>query len=352
MVARYRVCRPYEGENIGLSQPAATVSPANTLVIYGRYIFLSILTVLSFALVQHLLVLEIPIAELRPGMLVVPMVVGGVFGYLLAKIRVLHDRSNTQLRIITTHEQQLCEEIETRRQAEDSLEQKRQALEIANDELRAFSYSVSHDLRAPLRTISGFSSVLTEDCADQLNDMGREYLNRIRSGCQRMEEMIEGLLTLSRVSQSDMFLISVPLSKIAGQILQELAEQEPERQIEVDIQAGLTAAGDQRLLTTALENLLQNAWKFTAGQEHARIRFYREQVDDNAVFCIEDNGAGFDMRYARDLFTPFTRLHQQTEFSGSGIGLATAQRVILRHGGHIWAEGQAGEGARFCFTLS
>jgi light-regulated signal transduction histidine kinase (bacteriophytochrome) len=166
-----------------------------------------------------------------------------------------------------------------------------------------------------------------------------------------MEEMIEGLLTLSRVSQSEMSLASVSLSKIAGRILRELAAQEPARQIEVDIETGLAAVGDPRLLTVALENLLQNAWKFTAEREDARIRFYREQVDDDTVFCIGDNGAGFDMRYARDLFTPFTRLHQQAEFPGSGIGLATAQRVILRHGGLIWAEGKVGEGARFCFTL-
>lgn len=332
-----------------MTQPAAT---ARTAVVYGRYIFLSILTVLLFALFQHLLVLRIPIAEIRPGMLVVPMVVGGIFGYLLARIRILHNRSDTQLRVITEHEQQLCEEIETRRQAEDSLEQKRQALEIANEELRAFSYSVSHDLRAPLRTLSGFSTALAEDCPDELTDMGREYLARIRSGCQRMEEMIEGLLTLSRVSQSEMSLASVSLSKIAGRILRELAAQEPARQIEVDIETGLAAVGDPRLLTVALENLLQNAWKFTAGREDARIRFYREQVDDDTVFCIGDNGAGFDMRYARDLFTPFTRLHQQAEFPGSGIGLATAQRVILRHGGLIWAEGKVGEGACFCFTLS
>ena len=332
-----------------MSQPADT---ASTTTIYGRYISLSILVVLAFALFQHLLVLRIPLAEIRPAMLMVPMVVGGVFGYLLARIRILHNRSDIQLRIITEHERQLCEEIETRRRAEDSLENKRQALEIANEELRAFSYSVSHDLRAPLRTISGFSSALADDCADQLNNMGREYLVRIHSGCQRMEEMIEGLLTLSRVSQSDMSRGSVPLSKIAGRILEELAEQEPDRRVDVDIEADLAAVGDQRLLSVALENLLQNAWKFTAGQETAQIRFYQEQVDGNTVYCIGDNGAGFDMRYARDLFVPFTRLHQQKEFPGSGIGLATAQRVILRHGGIIWAEGHVNEGARFCFTLS
>jgi light-regulated signal transduction histidine kinase (bacteriophytochrome) len=330
----------------------ATPSPTRTAAIYGRYVVLSMLAVVLFALFQHLLVLRIPIAEMRIGMLVVPMVVGGVFGYLLAKIRILHNRSDAQLHIIMEHERQLCEEIETRRQTEDSLEHKRQALEIANEELRAFSYSVSHDLRAPLRTISGFSTALAEDCAEQLNDMGREYLARIRSGCQRMEEMIEGLLTLSRVSQLDMSRASVPLSKIVGRILEELAEQEPDRHVDVDIEAGLAAVGDQRLLSVALENLLQNAWKFTAGREPARIRFYREQVDGNTVFCVDDNGAGFDMRYARNLFTPFTRLHQQTEFPGSGIGLATAQRVILRHGGLIWAEGKVDGGARFCFTLS
>lgn len=335
-----------------MHQPEASIRPARPAVIYGRYIAFSILAVLTFALFQHLQVLGIPLPEIRPTMLVVPMVVGGLFGYLLAKIRILRDRADAHLRIIQEHEQQMCAEIETRRQTEDSLEHKRLALEIANDELRAFSYSVSHDLRAPLRTISGFSSALADDCGEQLNDMGLEYLNRIQGGCLRMEQMIEGLLTLSRVTQSDMSRATVPISDIARAILDELAEQEPARQVELEIEAGLVACGDQRLLSVALENLLQNAWKFTAGRDDARIHLYHEQKDGKTIFCIKDNGAGFDMRYARDLFTPFTRLHQQAEFPGSGIGLATAQRVIQRHGGRIWAEGKVNQGARFCFTLS
>ncbi|HEY9149663.1 MAG TPA: ATP-binding protein, partial [Gammaproteobacteria bacterium] len=154
------------------------------------------------------------------------------------------------------------------------------------------------------------------------------------------------------VSQSDMSLGTVSISDIARTILDELAEQEPTRQVAPEIEAGLVTQGDQRLLSVALENLLQNAWKFTAGRDDAHIHLYHEQKDGKTIFCIQDNGAGFDMRYARDLFTPFTRLHQQAEFPGSGIGLATAQRVILRHGGRIWAEGEVNQGARFCFTLS
>ncbi|MCW9059478.1 MAG: ATP-binding protein [Gammaproteobacteria bacterium] len=187
---------------------------------------------------------------------------------------------------------------------------------------------------------------------EQLDDTGLEYLKRIQGGCQRMEQMIEGLLTLSRVSQSDMSLGMVSISDIARAILDELAEQEPTRKVEPEIEAELVTQGDQRLLSVALENLLQNAWKFTAGRDDARIHLYHEQKDGKTIFCIQDNGAGFDMRYAGDLFTPFTRLHQQAEFPGSGIGLATAQRVILRHGGRIWAEGEVNQGARFCFTLS
>lgn len=331
---------------------ASTTSQARPAVIYARFILISILTVVGFALFQHLLVLDIPLLKIRPAMLVVPIVVGGVFGYLLAKIRILHDRSDAQLRTIQEHERQLCEEVEIRRQAEISLEQKRQALEIANEELRAFSYSVSHDLRAPLRTISGFSNALAEDCHDQLNEMGCEYLTRIQNGCLRMEQMIEGLLTLSRVTQSDMSIDRVPISEIAERILQELADHEPERHLEPEIEPGLVVRGDHRLLTVALENLLQNAWKFTAGEKSARIQFYHQEQEGKTVICVDDNGAGFDMRYAKDLFTPFTRLHQQAEFPGCGIGLATAQRVILRHGGRIWAEGKVNEGARFCFTLS
>ena len=335
-----------------MKQSEANTGPARPATIYAWFIGLSMLAVVTFALFQHLLVLGIPLLEIRPAMLVIPMVVGGVFGYLLAKIRILHARTNAQLRIIQAHEQQLTGEIETRRQAELDLERKHRALEIANDELRAFSYSVSHDLRAPLRTISGFSSALAEDCAAQLDESGQEYLKRIQGGCVRMEQMIDGLLTLSRVTQADMIQGQVAISDIARHIMEELAECEPARKVRPEIQSGLSALGDQRLLTVALENLLQNAWKFTAGRDPARIRLYRELQDGKTVYCVDDNGAGFDMRYAKDLFTPFTRLHQQAEFPGSGIGLATAQRAIMRHGGRIWAEGKVNEGARFCFTLA
>ena len=335
-----------------LSQPEASTHTSSPARIYTRFIGLSILTVLGFAIFQHLLVLGIPLLEIRPVMLAVPMVVGGIFGFLLAKIRILRDRSDAQLHTIQERESQLREEIETRRQAEARLEQKHRALEIANEELRAFSYSVSHDLRAPLRTISGFSSALVEDCRDQLNETGLEYLARIQSGCLRMEQMVDGLLILSRVTQSDMVMDGVPISEIAERILREMAEQDPGRQVETDVEPGILARGDQRLLTLALENLLQNAWKFSATARNAHIRLYRQKQNGKTTYCVSDNGVGFDMRYAKDLFVPFTRLHQQGEFPGSGIGLATAQRVILRHGGEIWAEGKVNEGARFCFTLS
>jgi PAS domain S-box-containing protein len=223
-------------------------------------------------------------------------------------------------------------------------------LEVANKELEAFSYSVSHDLRAPLRAIDGFSQALSEDFADCLDATGQDYLARVRNGTQRMGMLIDDLLQLSRVSRSELKPIDVDLSVMAHEIVANLQGTAPERPISVEIAAGLQAHGDARLLQIALTNLLDNAWKYTGKTAHARIEFDQVLINGQAVFRVRDNGAGFDMRYAAKLFGAFQRLHG-TEFPGTGIGLATVARIVHRHGGRVWAESEPGQGATFYFVL-
>jgi light-regulated signal transduction histidine kinase (bacteriophytochrome) len=224
-------------------------------------------------------------------------------------------------------------------------------LEAVNKELEAFSYSVSHDLRAPLRGIDGFSQALLEDYHDKLDEEGRHYLQRVRHGAQRMGQLIDDLLRLSRVSRAEVIRQRVDLSDLSRRILRELAEAHPERSAQVTVASGLTVEADPRLLAIALENLLANAWKFTAPRPEAVIEVGKDEVEGEPVFWVRDNGAGFDMAYVSKLFSAFQRLHSSEQFEGTGIGLAIVHRIIRRHGGRIWAEGRPGEGATFRFTL-
>lgn len=242
-------------------------------------------------------------------------------------------------------------DISARKQAQRQLEQRSDELATANRELEAFSSSVSHDLRAPLRAIDGFSQALQEDYGERLDEVGRDYLRRVRTAAQRMSTLIDDLLKLSRISRCPMQPAAVDLSRMAAEILDELKEQQPGRNIAISVQPGLTAWGDAGLLRTALENLLGNAWKYTGRTAAARIEVGSEQTEAGTVFHVRDNGAGFDMRYADKLFGAFQRLHHPSEFEGTGIGLATVQRIIHRHGGRIWAQASLGEGATFLFTL-
>lgn len=232
----------------------------------------------------------------------------------------------------------------TRRAWADELEQ-------ANRELEAFSYSVSHDLRAPLRAIEGFSKALLSEPDSQLGAQGRHYLERIRAGTVRMSALIEDLLTLSRITRTPLRRTAVDLTQLARGVIEELRRRDPARVVNVEITAGLTCLGDVPLLTIALENLLGNAWKFTAKRAGARIVVSRDTADAGGAFFVRDNGAGFDMRYAAKLFVPFQRLHKSEEFEGTGIGLATVNRVIVRHGGRVWAVAALDEGATFYFTI-
>jgi light-regulated signal transduction histidine kinase (bacteriophytochrome) len=224
-------------------------------------------------------------------------------------------------------------------------------LEAANKELETFAYSVSHDLRAPLRGIDGWSLALMEDFGPQLDEEARHYLGRVRSEAQRMGQLIDDLLRLSRVTRAPLNRDRVDLTAVAHGIAGSLRELHAGRQIEFAIQPELTASGDAQLLEVALTNLLGNSAKFTGKQPVGRIEVGRTEREGRPAFYVRDNGAGFDMAYARSLFGPFQRLHRASEFPGTGIGLATVQRIIHRHGGRVWAEAQVDRGATFYFTL-
>ncbi len=224
-------------------------------------------------------------------------------------------------------------------------------LAATNRELEAFAYSVSHDLRAPLRALDGFSQALLEDYVSLLDVQGRDYLRRVRAASQRMGRLIDDLLRLSRLTRAEMHREMVDLSALARSIEAELRQEEPEREATFTIAENVIAWGDARLLRVALENLLGNAWKFTARKPHARIEFGLTREDGETIYFVRDDGAGFDMTYAGKLFGAFQRLHASSEFEGSGIGLATVQRVVRRHGGRVWAEGAVDQGATFYFTL-
>ena len=223
--------------------------------------------------------------------------------------------------------------------------------EAANRELESFSYSVAHDLRAPLRSIDGFSQALLEDYADKLDADGKTHLRYVRESAQQMAQLIDDLLALSRVSRGDLRRERTDLATIARIVLARLQKREPERTIALDVPTEVAAVGDARLLGIVLENLLGNAWKFTSKQSAARIELGHRSEVGRSVYFVRDNGAGFDMTYGEKLFGVFQRLHSANEFEGTGIGLTTVQRIVRRHGGRVWAEGEVGRGATFYFTL-
>jgi light-regulated signal transduction histidine kinase (bacteriophytochrome) len=247
---------------------------------------------------------------------------------------------------------EILQEEARRRNAEleQRVQERTAQLESTNRELEAFCYSVSHDLRAPLRAVRGFSEVLTEQYAGQLDERGKDFLQRVTGASLQMDNLVEDLLRLSRVSRGEIQNQEIHLSPIAEDILLGLKQSEPARNVEISIAPDLRANGDARLARLVLDNLLRNAWKFTGKRERARIEFGRSE-EPSAAFFVRDNGVGFDMAYSSRLFGVFQRLHSPAEFPGSGVGLAIVQRVINRHGGRVWAEGVVNAGATIYFTL-
>jgi PAS domain S-box-containing protein len=245
----------------------------------------------------------------------------------------------------------ISEDITERKEAASALIRAKDAAEAANRELEAFSYSVAHDLRAPLRSIDGFSQALLEDYHDKLDDEGRAHLKRVRNAAQRMALLIDDLLKLSRLTRAELHRELIDLSALARSTGDKLAELTPGRSVDLRVAEGLSAHGDARLLGVVIENLLDNAWKFTRQRAPARIEFGVEDVDGASAFFVRDNGVGFDMSYVDKLFGVFQRLHAVHEYEGAGIGLATVQRVVHRHGGRTWANAELDHGATFYFTL-
>ena len=297
-------------------------------------------------------------------------------------------------------------DITERKRSEDALRTANAELEGLNNELEAFNHSISHDLRAPLRSMSGFSASLMEDHADKLDEQGKDYLGRIRRGAEKLSRLIDALLNLSAMSRQEIDRMEIDLSKLAESVAYSLRESSPGRKVEVVIQENVKAFVDSNLFRVVMTNLLENAWKFTAGKENARIEFgtidcgmrnadcglrkqatesnnsgfqisdfgMKEKKSENEnkklagtdpdvsqsafripqstmVYFVRDNGAGFDQEYAQKMFWPFHRLHSEKEFSGTGIGLAMVDRIVRRHGGRVWAEGEIGKGATVYFTV-
>jgi light-regulated signal transduction histidine kinase (bacteriophytochrome) len=234
---------------------------------------------------------------------------------------------------------------------EDRIAARTEELSAANRELESFSYSVSHDLRAPLRAINGLALILLEDHGDQLDAEAREHVAQIRAASVRMGELVDGLLSIARIGRVRPRREPVDLSAIAREVTQTLTAETPRRRVTTTIQPGLTVRGDPVLLRTVLWNLISNAWKFSAGRDRTEVSVLAKDTPRGRAIVVTDNGVGFDMAHASNLFRPFHRLHAEHDFVGSGIGLATVARVIARHDGEIWAEAEAGRGASFLFTL-
>ncbi len=260
-------------------------------------------------------------------------------------------QSNDEIGEIVATANEMARDLQETTVSRDELRKAHDELETANQELEAFSYSVSHDLRTPLRSMDGFSHALLEDYGDKLDAEGKDYLQRVRAGSQRMAHLIDDLLKLSRVTRIELDRQTVDLSDLTREVVAGLRQNAPDRHVTFDIAPTVTAEGDARMIRIVLENLLGNAWKFTAKHDHATIEFGVANHEGEPAYFVRDDGAGFDMAYVGNLFQPFQRLHSGAEFAGTGIGLATVARIVHRHGGNVWAESAIGQGTTMYFTV-
>ncbi|MBF0383871.1 MAG: PAS domain-containing protein, partial [Magnetococcales bacterium] len=281
----------------------------------------------------------------------------GNITWVVGTARALHDEEGKVTGFVGINT-----DVSDRKKAENALKKAKDELELrviertteleaTNKELESFAYTVSHDLRAPLRTIGSFSQILIEDYEDSLDEEGKQYLQNVVEGSQEMHDLIEGILMLSQSSKGEVRQVELNLSDTVLEIIQTHKDSQPERNVVIDVTPNILANGDPRLIHTLLENLIGNAWKYSKTTAEARIEFGVEQKDGERVFYIKDNGSGFDMKFASNLFQPFKRLHKSEDFEGTGIGLASVQKIVKRHGGWVKGEAEVGKGATFYFTL-
>lgn len=345
---------------IDTEEAFADIINLRNVVIIILFIVFVLCSIIAFSIAQSI---SAPIKTLSKGAEIIgsgnlDYKIGSNLKDEIGQLSRTFDKMTEDLKKITASRDELNSEIAERKRAEEEINKLNEELkhhvlqlEAANSELEAFSYSVSHDLRAPLRSVAGFSQALFEDYTDKLDAEGRDSLERILAATNRMGRLIDDLLNLSRISRTEMRRERVNLSDIAGKIADMLRKTQPERQAEFIIAQSLVAHGDGQLLSLVLENLFDNAWKFTGKNPHAVIEFGITQHKGSRAYFVRDNGAGFDMSYAGKVFSPFQRLHSINEFPGTGIGLATVKRIIARHGGDVWIEGELGKGATVYFTL-
>ena len=301
-------------------------------------------------LVQVLTVFPLADAEVKRGIALALVTTGGIAAAVLTVLAFVARREEQRLAEVWDEAVRESARVQSE-ELERLVAERTRDLVALNRELESFSYAVSHDLRAPLRAIAGFGEALATDHAGGLDPEGRLLLDRIRAAARRMDELVSALRGLSRTASTELRDEDVDLSALAREITAELREREPGRKVEIVVQGGVRARGDPRLLRDLLQNLLENAFKFTRDTPVGRIEFGAIEGAGGRAHLVRDNGAGFDMAYASRLFRPFQRLHPPEEFDGTGLGLATVQRIVHRHGGRIWGEGSPGQGATFFFTL-